>query len=410
MLTPEQILELLNEPEAPYIDFKGGEYDLSSPRAQNGKGYLDLVKDILCMSNTRRKGRAFIFTGIVNRRGSRNRINGIRNSIDDARIQSLLKRWLDPTPQVRYYERRIKKKLVGVYEVMPDRLSGAHYVRENLRATDYEILAKNRFLRKDQLYYRRGSTNDWAKNEAEKAYILEWFQSYRDDRWQDWDEFKECCDYFNSGQHYILITSPLSHIDQSVLESFSHVSWSAVIDFDKDSAEKGLLKAIGSKTIERNILRAVMSQTPAFDSWQNVYWFFAQGLQGIVHTLLQRNDWRAWRSSYGTEIDKQLKHIAKFLLPNPVTFIVVWNDMSLLRHLRTTLDATTVIEDSKYVFVSERIEELRTAIDNDFDPHHFEIPLTQLASGLSVEFPSNTIEGIDYTLPSDGDSDSCAYR
>ncbi len=359
-----------------------------------------MVKDVLCMSNTPRKGSAYIFAGIVNRRGSHNRINGINVSIDDNEIQKLLKRWLYPIPQVHYYERRIKNELVGVFEIMPDQYTGPYYIRENLNPADNAILAKNRFLRKDQLYYRRGTTNDWAR-EADKAYIVNWFQSYRNDRWQDWDEFKECCEYFNTEQHYILITSPLSHIDQSVLESFSHVSWSAVIDFDKDSAGKGLLKAIESKTIERNILRAVKSQTPAFNSWKSTYWFFAQGLQGIAQTLLQREDWRAWRLSYGSEIDKQLKHIAKFLLPNQVTFIVVWNDISLLRYLRTTLDATTVIEDSKYVFVSEKVDEVQTAIDNDFEPHFFEIPLTQLASGLSVEFPSYTIEGIDFTLPSE---------
>ncbi len=47
MLTHKQLFDLLNRPETPYVDFKGGEYDLYSPRGVKGKGYLDLIKDIL---------------------------------------------------------------------------------------------------------------------------------------------------------------------------------------------------------------------------------------------------------------------------------------------------------------------------------------------------------------------------
>lgn len=352
------------------------------------------------MSNTQRKGRAFIFTGIVNSRGSRNRIAGIRHSIDDNEIQNLLKRWLYPIPQVHYYERRIKNKLVGVCEIMRDQLTGPYYIRENLRPEDNAILAKNRFLRKAQLYYRRGSTNEWAR-EADREYITTWFRSYKDDRWQNWDEFKECCEYFDTGQHYILITSPLSHVEQSVLNSFSHISWSAVIDFDPFSDEKGILQAIDSTSTQRNIIRSVKGDIRSFSSSYDTYWFFARGLHGLSQTLVNRDDWKAWRSFYGSEIDRQFKHIASFLLPDRVTFVVVWNDDSLVGHLRSTLDSTTVFENARYVIVSDTTSRLKSTIDEEFEPRYIEIPVRQLASGLAVEFPSHEIEADEYTLPSD---------
>ena len=229
---------------------------------------------------------------------------------------------------------------------------------------------------------------------------MDWFQSYRDDRWQDWGEFKERCDNFDSRRHFILIASPLSHFDQSVLESLSHVSWSAVIDFDPSSDENGLLKAIGSKTIERNLIRSVKGDFRSFSAWRNTYWFSACGLSGLTQTLVKRDGWRDWRSFYSSELDSQFKHIAKFLLPDPITFIIVWNDDSILRHLRTTLDATTVFEEAKYVVVSDTTSRIRTTIDEDFEPAFFDIPVAQLASGLSVEFPGHAIEGDEYTLPS----------
>lgn len=351
------------------------------------------------MSNTQRKGSAFIFTG-VNEPGSRIRINGIRDSIDDNEVQKQLKRWLYPTPHVHYYERGIKNKLVGVFEIMRDQLTGPYYIRENLTPADNAILDKNRFLRKDQLYYRRSTTNDWAKNENEKAYILDWFQSYRDDRWQDWDEFKECCEYFNTGQHYILITSPLSHIDQSVLESFSHVSWSAVIDFDPFSDEKGILQAIDSTLTQRNIIRSVKGDIRSFSPSYDTYWFFARGLHGLPQTLVNRDDWGSWRSFYGSEIDKQFKHIASLLLPDRVTFVVIWNDDSLVWHLWSTLDSTTAFEDARYVIVSDTTSRLKSTSGGKFEPHYFDIPVRQLASGLAVEFPSHEISAEEFTLPS----------
>ena len=368
MLTHKQLFELLNRPETPYVDFKGGEYNLSSRRGGKGKGYLDLIKDILCMSNTPRQECAFIFTGIVNRPGSQNRAVGIKTNIDDNDIQNLLRDWMYPIPPVHYYQFRYKQKEIGVFEIPQDQLRGPYYVRADLNAAAKQILAnEGKFLGQDQLYFRRGTTNDWARA-ADKEYIMEWFQSYGINRWQDWGEFKESCDYFNKNRHFVLIISSLSHRTQLELESFSNVGWSAVIDFDTSSDEKGLLKAIDSKPIERNIIRNVKGETRSFDAWQDTYWFFSRGLNGLTQTLVRRDDWKTWESVYGSEVLHQVKHIARFLLPDPITFIVIWNDDSLLRHLRTTINATSIFEDAKYVVVSDTASVVKSYVDDDFSP------------------------------------------
>ena len=248
------------------------------------------------------------------------------------------------------------------------------------------------------MYFRRGTTNDWAR-EADKVHILEWFQSYGDDRWQDWGEFKERCNYFDDRRHFVLITSALSYLDQSVLESLSHIGWSAVIDFDSGSEYTGLLKAIQSQTFECNVIRAVKGEYHSFNSWHNTYWFFANGLKGRQRTLIERNEWKIWRSSYGREIDLQFDHFAQTLLPNPVTFVILWNDDTQLKHLQTTIESTTGFDYAKYVIVSDTAHRIRSRIEEDFDASYFEIPIHQLASGLAVEFPSRSLEGISYTMP-----------
>ena len=404
MLDHKQLLDLLKKPEAPTIDFKAGEYDLESPRGQKGNGYLDLLKDILCMSNTPREGNAYIITGVRNKPGSRNWVIGIKTNIDDNKIQALLCNWLKPIPPVHYYELRAYGKHTGVFEVQRDQLRGPYYVSDELDpAKKGKLRNEGKFLILDDLYFRRGTRNDWSR-EKDKEYIIDWFNTYRNDRWQDWDNFKADCDYFGTQdfgtqRHYILITSPLSHIDQSVLESLSHVSWSAVIDFDPGSDQKGLLKAFQST--QRDVIRVVKGENPSFNSWQNTYWFFAQGLSGRQGTLVKRNNWRAWRTNYGTEIDKQFRHIARYLLPNPVTFIVIWNDDSLLRHLQTTIESTAGFDNSKIVIVSEAVDNIRNRVDDEeFELKYYEIPFDQLSSGLSVEFSEHTLEGREFTFPS----------
>ena len=400
MLTHKQLFDLLHGPETPHVDFKGGEYDLASCRGVKGKGYLDLIKDILCMSNTPRQESAFIITGIANRSGAQNRAVGITTNIDDNDVQNLLRGWVKPIPPVNYYQLQYKQKEIGIFEMPPDQLRGPYYVSDELKAADKKILSsQGKFLNQDQIYFRRSTTNDWAR-EADKAYIMEWFQSYRDERWQDWSEFKQRCDNFDARRHFVLIASPMSHIEQSVLASFAHVSWSAVFDFDTSSDENGLLKAIDSKSSERKILRSVKGDIRSFNAWHNTYWFSARGLNGLTQTLVKNDGWRQWRSLYSSELDCQFKHVARFLLPDPVTFVVLWNDDSLLRHLRNTLEATTVFDEAKYVVVSDTTSRLRSVIEKDYNPQFFEIPISQLASGLSVEFPSHTINSEEYTLPS----------
>ncbi len=355
------------------------------------------------MSNTPRQESAFIVTGVVNQSGSQNRTVGIKTDVDDNDVQNLLRHWVYPTPSVIYYQRTFRQKQIGIFEIPIDRLTGPHYIRADLSTENVRILAKEgNFLLQDNLYFRQGTTNRWAEP-ADRAYILHWFQSYKDDRWQDWGEFKERCDNFDERRHFVLIASPMSHVEQPLLESFSNVSWSAVIDFDTASDENGLLKAIGSRTVERKIISSVRGDSPSFSPWKNMYWFSARGLNGLTQTLVKHDGWRQWRSVYSRELDTQFKHIARFLLPDPITFIIVWNDDSLLRHLRTTLEATTIFGDAKYVVVSDTTSRIRSVIDDDeddYDPSFFDIPVAQLASGLSVEFPSRTISSEEHTLPS----------
>ena len=398
MLDSEQVNQLINQPESNSLDFKRTQYDLQPPRGSADKGCLHLVKDILCMSNTPRDGSAYILTGISEEPGRRNEVTGIKSSLDDSRIQDMLRSWLDPIPSVHYYEVELTGKLVGVYAVAPDRSRGPYHLRHDLNKPKRDSLGD--FLHPDRIYFRRGTTNDWAR-ESDKPFIRNWFDWAQDGRWQNWDLLKQASDSFDSGRHFILIASTLSQTEQSALRPFANIGWTAVIDFDVGSDETGLLKAISAADYERNIIRCVKGETRAFSSSRETYWFFARGALARRETLSQKDNWRSWRAFYGSEINRQLQHVASMLSPAPVTVVVVWNDDELARCLRYTLEATGVIYDANYVVVSDSVARLEASLDHDYHTEFLNMPVAQLASGLAVEFSNLSSERVEYTLPSD---------
>ena len=400
MLDLNQLEDILRLPESHDLDFKGAEYDLTSSGGKNGKGRLNLIKDLLCMSNTPREGSAYIITGVINEPGSENRVAGIQKNIDDSTIQQLVTSWLKPAPSVSYYEIKIDGQYVGVFEILPARQLGPFYVSGALKQSKRRMIEQGDFLNQDLIYYRRGTTNAEA-GEVEKRAILNWFNAHRNDRWHDWEALLLTCDDFEDRRHYVLFTSSLSHFDQADLEPLSNISWSAIIDFDPASDQTGLLNAFQNSQYQRNIIRAVRGEFPSFSGWQDTYWFFAKGLIGRQDTLLRRQDWKAWQTLYGSELNDQFIHIAKTLLPNAVTFVVAWSDDQLLKHLQSTIDATAGFDNSKYVIVSESTTAIENRIDEEFEAKLFDIPIEHLASGISVKFPRNVSEGTNYTLPSE---------
>ena len=396
MITASELAERLRLPESATLDFKRTQYTLDVPDA-NGRGQLNLVKDILCMSNTVRQESAYIITGVDNQPGRQNSVVGIDKHLDDSRIQDLLRAWLKPTPPVHYSEIRFEGKWIGVYEIPVAATQGPFFLNGQLNRNKLKQCGE--FMKPELLYYRRGTTNDYAQD-SDKERIIAWFRNHNDRRWQDWDEFKNCCDHFDRERHFVLIASSMSSIEQSNLRSFATIGWSAVIDFDVCTDETGLLSAISDTDYSRNIIRSVKGDTRNFSPSRETYWFFARGASAREETHTRSDDWRTWRAVYGSEINRQLEHIARRLLPAPVTFLVVWNDDFRSRFLRSTLEASTMFEDANYVVVSDTAEHLRQTLDDDYEAAFFEIPVRHICSGLAADFSSQLPETVAYSLPS----------
>ncbi len=393
MLDLSELESLINTPESRYLDFKGAQYDLHEPRGKSGKGYLNLIKDILCMSNTPRDECAYIITGVASEPGKDNHVVGINSNIDDSAIQNLLKGWLNPIPNVYYYEIKTGDKYVGIFEIPPTKSSGPYFVSNKLSRDKVQLIENREFLKQEQLYFRRGTTNAEVQ-EVEKAHINDWFNSQRNDRWQEWELLLAACDGFADDRHYVLISSEISPLQDQTLEPLSYIKWSAVIDFDPYSDEEGLMQAFRSAGFERNIIPAVMGERTAFNSRHDTYWFYARGLSGRRETIDISNEWLNWIRQYGSEIHQQFHHIAKTLLPASITFVVIWDDDSLNKHLSTLIEATSVITNAKYVIISESSILRLDRIEEDFPLQQFSIPLSHPEQSHQI---FATIEDTEFT-------------
>jgi len=411
MISTTQFEELLQSRETPILDFKGRMYedlprnklnDFSNPRGTNGKGYLDLVKDVLAMSNTPRMQSAFIVLGVISKPNAANIRKGITEQIDDNHIQHHLKLWCDPVPAVHYYDVKYQGENFGIIEILMDRNRGPYFIKSDLLSVQETILqSEGRFLEQNTIYFRRGTTNDFARP-VDAAYISEWFAAHRDDYWQNWETFKQACHYFVPSRHYILITSPTNSFAPDTLVGLNHIDWTAVIDFDSQSDTQGLLSGFAQSIQKRNITRVVKGETPPINTRLGLYWFFAQGLQGRQQTLVTpSNDWRRWKTSYGGELERHFKRLAEAITPDLVTFVILWYDPSLMRFLQTTVDATTAFTHAEFVVVSDANAAIESAVGQEFSPAFFNISLAHLSSGLRVEFLGPDQENAEqHTLPS----------
>lgn len=402
MISTSLLEDLLNSRETPILDFKGRMYDLTSPRGVKGKGYLDLVKDILCMSNTPRTHSAFIVIGVSNKPTVPNRLVGLTEIVDDNDIQKVLKLWCDPVPSVHYYDMFIQEKSVGIIEIFADRDRGPFYIKSQFTPDQQSILSSTpNFLQSNTVYFRRGTTNDTARPE-DFSYIAKWFASQSEEYWQNWDTFKQACSYFSKSRKFILIASPINNYPIEVINRLSRIDWTAVIDFDAGSDQNGLLHAIESSISSRNITRVVKGEYPTINPNQGLYWFFAGGFEGRQQTIITpRNDWRKWKSVYGAELDIQFKRLAEAMTPDLVTFVILWYNQNLSRFLQTTIDATAGFTNADYVVVSDSLASIRTAIGEEFSSEFIQIPLDHLCSGLNVEFKGyEQTESALITIPS----------
>jgi hypothetical protein len=390
VMEKEAFESLIHQTEGERIDFKRSNYVLGNEDTK----YL-MVKDIICMSNTPRDSASYIVTGIEKHSDGTSELVGVNSHPDEADLQSQFSDRIYPLPTFSYEVETYQGKQFGVFVVPPNKTGPSVPLRDFGGA-----------LRRWQIYFRRGSKNDLA-SPADTARILAWFgkdlavRAAYESNSPAWDRFLDAVGSFADNRTYVLIASPLRK-SQGSLGPLGRIPWGAIFDFDPRSDVEGLLSSCRENLENHRSLHLVtLRDHTVFNLRSGAYWIFARGLEGRQGTV-EVGEWRKWKASCGAGLAVQLRDLAAASVPTPVTFIVIWSDQSLIRHLDSALsDALgSFSELANFLIVTENGSDLQPVADS-VGAHVFEMPLHHLTSGVQSLYPAeqSSAEGEGPFLP-----------
>ena len=110
---------LLHQEEGPALDFKQDQYPIDKGSTPEEKANLrgKLIKDILAMANASREETAYILIGVEEIKGSRSRIVGVQDHLDDANLHQLISSKTQRPVEFSYFSFSYKGSDIGVIEI-----------------------------------------------------------------------------------------------------------------------------------------------------------------------------------------------------------------------------------------------------------------------------------------------------
>jgi len=155
----ELLSKLLARPEGNDLDFKATRPIVSDPKHK-----AEFIKDLISMANTPRNGSAFIVSGVKCKPDGTKEIIGVSDHPDDANLQELISRNVEPIPHFQYRPVLYGKKSLGILEIYPRR-DGPFMPRFD----------HPKVIEQGTVYFRRGSSNA-AASSLEFREIIEWMR------------------------------------------------------------------------------------------------------------------------------------------------------------------------------------------------------------------------------------------
>jgi len=377
MLSEEQFKSILAKIESETLDFKAIAYDLSDKEAK-----YSLIKDVICMANTPRDSSSFIILGVKKYPDGKYYLRGIDKHLDEADIQSQFTDRVHPIPNITYYTFSYLSKQFGILEIFPSREGPCIPIK------DY-----GNKLRRWQVYFRRGSKNDIASPE-DMARILSWFgkkvptRAAYENGGISWEKLLLETQNFEPSRYFVLILSPYTKNTSTNLDAIGLIPWVAVFDFDPESESEGVLAGC-KEVLEKNgrsIHLVTTKDRPTINLRTGTYWFFTRGIAGREETI-ETGPWLTWHKVHGAAVAEHLKRLATACLPTPATFLALWYDMTLARHLSSFLEATLGFfgDTANIVILTDNPDDLQTMAD-DIGAICLDIPIHQFCHGISTIF------------------------
>lgn len=147
MLFDSKLLEsLLHQQEGASLDFKSDQYQFENAPIDKKE---DLLKDILAFANSWRQTTAYILIGVVEVKGGRSKVVGVKNHLEDASLHQFVNAKTQRPVEFSYLVFRIEGVEIGVIEIP---------------LQERPVYLKKRFggMPENTVFVRHGSSNDDA--------------------------------------------------------------------------------------------------------------------------------------------------------------------------------------------------------------------------------------------------------
>jgi hypothetical protein len=245
---------LIKRHESDTLDFKRELHDFSTAEGRDA-----LVKDVICLANTPRDEPAYIVFGVSYKpdRLPPMELVGLSRQEDGAKIiDQLDDKHVQPRPLVRYIPVCRNGKMFGILEILVQPEVG----RPFLPARDLAGMSRH------DVWLRRDSKNAKA-NGDDQMRIYRWFSggapaaAPAPDTSGEWERFLQAVCRFENGRFFVLIADRLEEASAGSHAGLGFAPWMAVIDFDPQSEQSGLL--LGPRWTKYPLMRQVRCRVTA---------------------------------------------------------------------------------------------------------------------------------------------------
>ena len=313
-----ELTSLIERPEGETIDFKAIGYDISDERKKR-----DFAKDIASLANTPREEDAYIVLGVKKRPDGSSDIIGIEDNIDDANLQSIASKFLEPSPRFLYEAVPHGNMVLGLITIPMDQPSPA--VPKETVDTGFT---------KGSIYFRRGSKNDLAASLQEQGRIWAWFNNRSVTEVSQnpyalepaWNRYLTETDELRAtARHILIVDARLRGGCNWPVRDWGQGPWAFVFDFDTQSDVDGLLASTRDTVESHRALHIRVkgdthtNRSPDFTTT----WFFVCGIQGRVDSI-PTGGIRGWRRAYRQPLSDECNRLAGELTPATVHVTILW--------------------------------------------------------------------------------------
>lgn len=344
-LNEKKLTELLNYSETTICDFKEQNYNI-----KDDKSKVSFLKDILAMANTIRDSSAYIIIGVRQKDGH-NEFIDVDTSIDENIFSTFIKGNVGPElPEFAYYNMKYKKHIVGVFEI------GISSLGPFVSKKSYGDKVK-----KDEVYYRYGSTNTLA-TDIKKGEIVNWMKNNKSDNFK---LISNKLELDNSDKYnYILFIGDEDRLSEQHYEVIANINWALIVDFIRNTEERGLYKRFHNNSINRHIIDKD-TKVPQFYENKSLFWCLTP-----VYTKpgTDKKDIRKWNSEYLECVQSSMKKVISAITK---PFIIVSLFVGECKNITDTLFGT--VAKSKLFYKQVEISCNDKFEIDESDPQYTEI-------------------------------------